>query len=100
MKKLMLAAAFAVALLSTSAQAGDSPAVLRGVSKKQTLTSQQMRQVRGEGLLCGPLINVAACANVKVDVNVHAKVNVPCLVDLNACVNVHANVRVGALVRL
>lgn len=97
MKTLMLAAALAVAFVSTSAQA-DQPAVLRGVSKKQTLTSQQMRQVRGEGL-CGPLLNVAACVSAKVNVSTGSCGN-PCgsLLNVNACVDVHAVASVAGLV--
>ncbi len=95
----MLAAVLMVATLASQTQAADQPAVLRGVSKKQTLTVGQMRSVRGEGL-CGPLLTVAAAACVKVDLNVCAKVAVPCLLDVNANVNVHADVHAFALVKL
>lgn len=98
MKTLMLAAALAVAFVSTSAQA-DQPAVLRGVAKKQTLTSQQMRQVRGEGGCCGPLLSLAACVNAKVNVNT-GSCNNPCggLLGVNANVGVHAVANVAGLV--
>lgn len=94
MKTLMLAAALAVGFLANNAQAAE-PAVLKGVTKKQTLTSQQMKTVRGEGLL-----NLTALAKVKVNANVHAKVVVPCLLNVHANVNVCADVKALAIVRL
>jgi hypothetical protein len=92
MKTLMLAAALAVGFLA-NAQAAE-PAVLKGV-KKQTLTSQQMKSVRGEGLL-----HAAIFANVKLDANVCAKVVVPCVLKVNANVNVCADVKALAIVKL
>jgi hypothetical protein len=94
MKTLILAAALAVGFLASNAQAAE-PAVLKGVTKKQTLTSQQMRSVRGEGLL-----SLTAFAKVKVDANICAKVVVPCLLNVQANVKVCADVKALAIVRL